>query len=142
MAINTGKVVAGGLVAGVVMNIIDFALNSFVFAEPMRTEMDALNPALMAGLEEGGAIAGFVALDFVFGILAVLTYAAIRPRFGPGQATAIKAGLLVWAISGVTWAFLVAMGVFSMGFFLMSAVGALVNFLVSTSVGAKVYTEP
>ncbi len=141
MAINAGKVVAGGLVAGVVMNIIDFALNHFVFAEPMRTAMDALNPTLMAGMEGVNTIVGFIVLDFVLGILTVLTYASIRPRFGPGPGTAVKAGLLVWAISGATWAFLCVMGILSTSFFLMSAAGALVNFLISAWAGAKFYTE-
>jgi 2-haloacid dehalogenase len=141
VAINTGKVIVGGLAAGAVLNIIDVALNMFVFADRMTAEMNALNPALIEGMEGAGTIAGFVVLDFVLGILAVLTYAAIRPRFGPGQATAIKAGVLVWAISGATWAFLVFFGMISIGFFLMSGVGALVNFLVSTSVGARVYSE-
>ena len=141
MAINTGKVIAGGLVAGVVMNVIDVVLNYFVFAESMRTELDVLNPTLWSGLQGVDTMVGFVVLDFVLGFLAVLTYAAIRPRFGPGAGTAIKAGLLVWAISGATWAFLTVMGIFSTGFLLISGAGALVNFLVSTTAGARFYTE-
>jgi hypothetical protein len=38
-------------------------------------------------------------ITFVLGILAVWTYAAIRPRFGAGPKTAFIAGLAVWAMS-------------------------------------------
>jgi hypothetical protein len=140
VAINVGKVIAGGLVAGVVMNVIDFGLTYFS-ADLMRTELDTLNPTLWPGLEGSNAVLGFILLDFVLGLLSVFTYAAIRPRFGPGVATAAKAALLVWLVSGTTWAFLVVMGIFSTTFFLISATGALVNFLVSTLVGARIYTE-
>jgi hypothetical protein len=40
-----------------------------------------------------------VLITFALGLLAVRTYAAIRPRFGAGPKTAIRAGLAVWAMS-------------------------------------------
>jgi hypothetical protein len=40
-----------------------------------------------------------VGITFVLGILAVWTYAAIRPRFGAGPSTAVCAGLAVWAMA-------------------------------------------
>ena len=141
MAINMGKVVTGGLVAGLVMNICDFLTNTYIMAAGFKTEMDALNPALMAKMEGGSAIAKFVVLDFIFGLLIVWTYAAIRPRFGAGAGTAIKAALLVWLVSALTWYFTVAMGVFSMGFFMKSAVLSLVTMVIAGYVGAMLYKE-
>jgi hypothetical protein len=40
-----------------------------------------------------------IGITFVLGILAVWTYAAIRPRFNAGPKTALCAGLAVWAMS-------------------------------------------
>ena len=80
-------------------------------------------------------------LDFIFGLLIVWTYAAIRPRFGAGAGTAIKAALLVWLVSALTWYFTVAMGVFSMGFFMKRAVLSLVTMVIAGYVGAMMYKE-
>lgn len=141
MGINTGKVITGGLAAGVVMNVFDFVTNTYIMAERFKTEMDALNPALMPKMMETSTTITFVALDFLYGILLVLTYAAVRPRFGAGAGTAIKAALLVWAISGTTWYFTTTMGMFSMSTFTMMAVISLVTFLAAGYVGAMLYKE-
>ena len=141
MGINTGKVIAGGLAAGVVMNVFDFVTNTYIMAERFKTEMDALNPALMPKMMETSTTITFVALDFVYGILLVFTYAAVRPRFGAGAGTAIKAALLVWAISGTTWYFTTTMGMFSMSTFAMMSVISLVTFLVAGYVGGMLYKE-
>ena len=141
MAINNAKVITGGLAAGLVLNILDFLSNMFVMANSFKTELDALNPALMAKMEEPAAMGALIALDFVLGLLLVWTYAAIRPRFGAGAGTAVKAGILVWAISATTWFFTVAMGFFSAGFFVRSAALSLVAMLISAYVGAMLYKE-
>ncbi|MEQ1689671.1 MAG: hypothetical protein ABMA00_00180 [Gemmatimonas sp.] len=141
MGINTGKVITGGLAAGVVMNVFDFVTNTYIMAERFKTEMDALNPALMPKMMETSTTITFVALDFVYGLLLVLTYAAIRPRFGAGVGTAIKTALLVWTIAGTTWYFTTAMGMISMGAFAMMSVISLVTFLAAAYVGAMLYKE-
>ena len=141
MAINTGKVITGGLAAGVVLNVFDFLTNTYIMADKFKTEMDALNPALMPKMMATSTTVSFIVLDFVFGLLMVFTYAAIRPRFGAGVGTAIKAGLMMWAISGVTWYFTVAMGFVSMNFFVMSAAISLVTMSAGAYVGAMLYKE-
>ena len=141
MGINTGKVITGGLAAGVVMNVFDFVTNTYIMAERFKTEMDALNPALMPKMMETSTTITFVALDFLYGVLLVLTYAAVRPRFGAGAGTAIKTALLVWAIAGTTWYFTTAMGMVSMGAFAMMSVISLVTFLAAAYVGAMLYKE-
>ena len=143
MAINTGKVVTGGLAAGLVMNVCDFVSNTYLMAPAFKADMDALNPALMTNMESAGTMmmVKFVVLDFIFGLLLVWTYAAIRPRFGAGVGTAVKAGLLIWLVSGLTWYFTVVMGLFSMGFFVKSFAFSLVTMLLSAYVGAMLYKE-
>ena len=39
MPVNTKKVLIGGLVAGVVINVIDFALNTFILGARMKAEI-------------------------------------------------------------------------------------------------------
>src|SRR5712664_924757 len=89
---NTGRVVLGGLLAGLVLNIGEFVLNEVVLGSQMRVwfaEHRFKEPT-------GSFIAIAVVLTFVLGIVIVLTYALIRPRLGPGVKTAIIAGLLTW----------------------------------------------
>ncbi len=52
-----------------------------------------------------------VLATFALGIMAVWTYAAIRPRLGAGVGTAACAGLLVWALSYLYAALYVHAGV-------------------------------
>jgi hypothetical protein len=46
-----------------------------------------------------GAIAIFNIWRFLLGVAAVWLYAAIRPRYGAGPNTAIRAGLVTWAVA-------------------------------------------
>jgi hypothetical protein len=141
MAINTQKVLVGGLVAGVVLTGIDFLVNGLLLADHHRAAMDALNPALAANMEGSGALAGVIVIDIVFGILLVWTYAAMRPRFGAGPKTAAIAGVQVWLVAALLHAFLTMVGMFTWSYFLLGAVSALVMFVVATVVGAMLYKE-
>ena len=141
MAMNTGKVVVGGLVAGLVMNVIDYVTNTYVLATQMKAEMDKLNPSLMTNMEGSNTMITWIVLDFVLGILLVWTYAAIRPRFGAGPKTAVYAGLLFWLVGGVLWASLAAAGFWSWSFFAMVGCAFLVNMVVSAVAGAAPYKE-
>ena len=89
--INIGRVVAGGLLAGVVINVFEFVLHGVVYAQAWSDIMKSLNrPDFPAQAYIWFNLAGFVT-----GIAAVWTYAAIRPRFGAGPRTAVIAGLLM-----------------------------------------------
>ena len=90
--INVGRVLLGGLVAGLVISIGNFLLNRVWLRADMNVEFARLN------LSEPGPdfIAKSVAMTFILGIAIVYLYAAIRPRFGAGMKTAICAGLMAW----------------------------------------------
>src|SRR3989475_9918343 len=91
--INWGRVVVGGLLAGVVLNIVDYLTYGVWLKADMAAAMTGLgkSPAAM-----DSAIPLWVALDFVSGIGLLWVYAAIRPRFGAGGKTAVIAGLAGW----------------------------------------------
>ena len=92
MKINVGRVLLGGLVAGLVMNIGEYLLNAVVLAAQMKEYVRLHN----FPTPDGKAIGVAVVMVFVLGIVIVFGYAAIRPRFGPGPKTAIIAALFAW----------------------------------------------
>ena len=141
MAINTQRVLIGGFVAGVVMNAIDFVVNGYLLAARMKAETDAFKPGLSDQMMQGKAIAGYIVMDFILAFALVWTYAAIRPRFGPGIRTASYAALLFWILTLIFMSGYMHIGMMSMGLWSTFAVIGLVNYLVSAWAGAKFYTE-
>ena len=139
-SINTGKVIAGGLVAGIVANAIDFVTNMYVLA-PDYVDLAKAHNFDAAGFNSPAVAMTWVAVDFVFGFLLVWTYAAMRPRFGPGVMTAILAALpLFLAPTAVIFGFTM-MGMFTMAMFVKGTVGAIVSTFAAAIAGAAVYSE-
>ena len=93
--INLGRVFAGGLLAGLIINIGEMILNMAIIGEAWNEAMKSLNRPPMGN----ESIPYFVLLSFGLGIVMIWIYAAIRPRFGPGATTAIGAGLVTWALA-------------------------------------------
>src|SRR2546423_12662885 len=141
MAINTNKVLLGGLAAGVVLNVIDFVASTYVLGARMRAETEAFKPGLSGQMMTGSAIASYILMDFVLGVVLVWTYAAIRPRFGPGLRTATFAALLFWVLGLIFNVGYLHMGMMSSGLWLAFAFIELVNFFLAAWLGAKLYTE-
>ncbi len=141
MAVNTPKILVGGLAAGVVILVLDFVTNLLVLEDRFQAEMEALNPTLAANLASTGTLVGFVVLDIVFGVLLTWLYAAIRPRLGPGPKTAAIAGVYFWLLTGMVWASLVVTGLFSWGLYVLSGVMWLITSLVAAQVAGWIYTE-
>ena len=141
MAINTQKVLIGGIAAGVVMNIIDFVTNTYILSAQMKAATDAFKPGLSDQMMKGSAIASYIIMDFVLGIALVWTYAAIRPRFGPGIKTAFYAAVLFWIVTGIAMSGYLHMGMVPMGLWMSFALIGLVNYLLSAWAGAKLYSE-
>jgi hypothetical protein len=94
--INLPKLIVGGLVAGIVLNGIDYVVNNFVLAEAWQHVAQGHNfdASAMSGT---AALITFIIVDLLLGLLIAWTYAAIRPRLGPGASTSIIAGFAVWS---------------------------------------------
>ena len=138
--INTGKVVAAGLLAGLVANAFDFVTNTYILAADWQAFAAAHN--MDAAAMTSPAVAGtWIAVDFVFGILLVWTYAAIRPRFGAGAQTAIYAGLAVYLAPTLVLFGFTMMGMLTMAMFVKGSVASIVSTLVASVVGAAMYKE-
>jgi hypothetical protein len=138
--INLGRVVLGGLVAGLVMNVFDAATNGFVVAARWLSETNALNPALFAKVQATSTI-GWITVDFLIGIITIWTYAAIRPRYGPGPMTAICAALAIFLAGHLFYASYIFMGMYSAGLILMSSCGGLVGAIAGGLAGGALYKE-
>lgn len=95
--INNGKVVVGGLVAGLVINVSEYVLNEIVVADAQAQAFDAMGIAGPGGRE----IAVFVALGFVMGITMIWLYAALRASQGAGPKTAVCVGIVAWVLASV-----------------------------------------
>ena len=96
--INMMKVLAGGLIAGVVLNAIDYVVFNMALKDQMAAAMTALGKSAAPTTSQ---ILWYVFLDFVAGVFLVWLYAAVRPRFGAGPATAAKAGLAAWFVGNL-----------------------------------------
>ena len=143
MAINNSKVLLGGLAAGVVMNVVDYLANGVIFAERMTAEANAFKPGLgdMMSQMDGKMITGLIIMDFIIGGLLVWTYAAMRPRFGPGVKTAVYTALVFWIFGAIMTTGYMQMGLTSTGLWMSFAVVYLVALVLASIVGAWVYKE-
>lgn len=139
-SINTGKVISGGLVAGVVFNVLDFANNALLVGADFAANSTrlGLDPA---ALESPAAIATWVIIDFLFGILVVWTYAAIRPRFGPGPKTAVLAGLVPFIAVSLVIFGLTQGGLFTMALYWKQTIISFFIVSIGAVAGAWVYKE-
>ncbi len=140
-AINLKGVLKAGLAAGVVLNGIDFLSNTFVLGKGMEADLNAINPLLWTAMTDPGNIVVFVAIDFILGLLLAWLYAAMRPRFGPGPRTALRAGLFSWVVATLMWSYLLLMGLSSIGNFTLGGVISLANFLAAAWVSGWLYRE-
>lgn len=136
--INLGRVILGGIVAGIIIDVIEYVLNAIVLADRWNAIIAAHNLAQFTT----SAIIVFNIIGLVTGIAAVWTYAAIRPRFGEGPATAVIAALLIWVVS-----YLLpdvgnaVIGLYTSSITLILVCVGLVEIVIATLVGGYIYRE-
>jgi hypothetical protein len=137
--INMPKVLVGGLIAGLVLNVLDYLAYGVIFAAsfPMQPGMKGL-----LGLP---ILVWYILMDFLYGLVLVYLYAAIRPRFGAGPRTALIAGLLMWVMIGLLHALSESPMATALGapraIYTLGTLIALVVVPIGAVAGAKFYTE-
>jgi len=136
--INTGRVLLGGVVAGIVANALDFVINEFLMREEGADMVQRLNLS-QAALESSVMV--WIVVDFIWGLLLVFTYAAVRPRFGPGPKTAVISGITLWFAVCIMFGGLMSMGIFTLPGFLKYSALTLVSSLSASLAGAAIYRE-
>ncbi len=137
--INVGRVVLGGIVAGIIAFLGDSLVHGSLLSERWMQVMAAL------GRKQGEFSAGFpyfAAYDLLKGIATVWIYAAIRPRFGAGARTAALAGLAVWFLTvPVPLLGLIPMEFFGRRFAVLWSIYDIVPMVIAAVVGAWLYRE-
>lgn len=138
MGINYGRVLLGGLLTGLILNIGEYTLNEQVLGAQMKTFF----------LKHGFAVPGnnfipiAVGITFVLGIVIVWTYALIRPRLSPGPKAAIVAAVIAWfgiyLYSGIINGILFGI---PLNTILLVLVWGLVEYILAALAGAWVYKE-
>jgi hypothetical protein len=137
--INLGRVILGGLVAGIVINICEFLINGVIFAKQWAESLSSLGKA---GDPTINQIIAFNIWGFAAGLALVWVYAAIRPRYGAGPKTAVTAGIIVWLLGYVLAAAgPVILNLFKADLAAMALVAQLVEVLIAAVAGAALYKE-
>jgi len=137
--INVGRLILGGLVAGMVFNAIDYVVDVLILGSRWSEGFKALGHSGFSTSQLiGSSLTGFVG-----GTVAVWIYVGILPRFGAGPRTAMYAGLAVWVV-GILLPNLIFMrifGLFPTPLTLMTTFGALFETIPGAVVGAALYKE-
>ena len=139
--INWGRVLLGGLAAGLVMNVGEGALHGGILGADAAQQLKAFG---LAETMQPWQLPALVAVTFVLGIASVWLYAAIRPRYGAGPKTAVCAGLAVWVLSHVWSGVYLGAGYASFvtpRLALLPVAWGLIEAPLGTLVGAWLYRE-
>jgi len=137
--INIGRVFLGGIVAGIVANILGYLVDGVILAPQWTAAMKVLGK----GDFTVNQIIAFNVIGLAYGVFAVWLYAAIRPRYGAGPRTAISAGLAVW-VAGVLLPNAGLMGItglFPSDLTTMSTLAGAVEWTAAVLAGAALYKE-
>jgi hypothetical protein len=137
--INFGRVILGGIVAGIVGDLLGYLVDGVMLAPQWAAGMRALGRTEFSV----PSIVAFNVIGLVYGIFMVWLYAAIRPRYGAGPTTAACAGLAVWT-AGVLLpnaGLMGAAGLFPASLTVMTTGGGIVEMVVAALAGAALYKE-
>jgi hypothetical protein len=97
--INVGRLILGGLAAGVVMFLADGFIHEVLLHQLWIDTMAAAGRSVAEDESHRARdMALFAAHEVLKGLALAWIYGAIRTRFGAGVKTAVLAGLTVWAI--------------------------------------------
>ena len=136
---NYQRIILGGIVAGIVCYIGDAVVHGVLLST--RWQEIAATLKLPQGDQMGGMI-WFALYDLGKGVAAVLLYALIRPRLGPGPRTAAIAGLVIWAlVIPLPLAGMIPIHFFGRKFALLWSIYGLLPVVIGAVAGAALYRE-
>jgi hypothetical protein len=138
--ISAGRLVGGGLVAGLIMNVVDGVANGAILGAQWLEETRRLGVDVSQAAQSRSLV-GWVVFDFLCGIAVVWLYASIRPRYGAGPRTALIAGLALWFITHLAFSAWAFTGLYSTGIVAASTVGGLVAAVAGGLAGCALYKE-
>ncbi|MCL4301225.1 MAG: hypothetical protein KJ077_36170 [Anaerolineae bacterium] len=140
-SLNTQKIIIGGLVAGIVIILLNI-LAQFVLGDSVQQEMSAGLPGSADTMTMSvAATAAGIVMKFIIGVILVWLYAAVRPRFGAGPRTAFYVAVCVWILGAIFFSDFLLLGMMSAFSYVILEVMQFLSFLAATLVGAWIYTE-
>jgi hypothetical protein len=137
--INLSRVILGGIIAGIVADVLSFLVDGMLLGSIWAEQMKKLGRTDFSSTQ----LIEFNLLGLAGGIALIWIYAAIRPRFGAGVKTAVYAGLAVWVVSVLipNLSFMWVMGFFGRRLTAYTTLGGLVEIVVAAIAGAALYKE-
>ena len=137
--IHTGRALLGGIVAAVLINLIEGVMNGAVLKADWAAAMQALGKS---GEVTGAAIAIYNIGGLLYGIIGVWLYCALISRYGKGSITAAKAGLVVWALASALPSLMMMPSALLPGRLVAFAVTVdFIAILLGVTMGALLYRE-
>ena len=140
--INYGRVILGGIAAGITSFILWWFFNGVLLFQLWVTTTKALNPSGHNAASPLALLVSMFLIAITGGILTVWMYAAIRPRFGAGVRTAVFVSVILWIfgflLPNASWALT---GFFSRHLLLYNTLAGLVLIVAGGVVGAALYKE-
>ena len=136
--INTGRWIAGGVAAGLLMWIIEGAASQLYFAQMMA----ALDKAGLSVAMNAGTVATTMLVSLLVGLGVVFFYAMARQRIGAGPRTAIIVGVaafIFFYLPGLLGYQMI--GLYPGSLILKWAVVGFVETVVISLVGAWIYRD-
>jgi hypothetical protein len=136
--INVGRWLAGGVVAGIIMWVIEGAA-SILYMGDMETALEAHG----LGMEiSAGMMALTVVVSLVAGLVLVFLYTAARPRFGAGPKTAVVVAVAMW-VGGYLLSLLgyQMIGLYPSSMLVMWGAIGLIEMIIAALAGGWIYRE-
>jgi hypothetical protein len=137
--INVGRVILGGIVAGIVADVLSFLVDGVWLGNQWNAGVSALGRPMLGP----GQWIWFDVFGLIAGIVTIWIYAAIRPRLGPGVKTAVWAGVAVWIVGALlpNLTFMGVTGLFPQHLMVGTTVGAFFEIVLGAIAGAALYKE-
>jgi len=136
--INVGRWLAGGIVAGIVIWLIE-GIASFTYMGDMETALEAHGLAMEMSAPVWALT---VIISLIAGLTLIFFYAAARPRFGPGPRTAIIVAVALWfggyLLSLVGYHMI---GLYPMTMLALWGLVGLIELIIAALVGGRIYQE-
>lgn len=139
--INFGRLLAGGLIASVLLFLTDGFLHEQVF----KQYWDYLYQGLGAKQPEphSTSLVYFFIFELGRGFLAIFIYALMRPFYGQGPKTAVLSAIVAWLAFSVTApAEFIPLGFYGRRLWVMVAAAQLVTSIAANLLAAWIYRDP
>lgn len=133
------RVVAGGLLAGIVLIVVNLAAQAALEVRVQR-DLDGWMPGAAAQMAPAGPV-GVVSLvaKLVLGMVLVWLVAAARPAWGSGLRTIVLVAVTAWVLGAIFLADFPVTGMMSWSTYALLEAWQLVAFVAATWVGTRCY---